>query len=93
MWWAFALRTGLLPRIAKRLLTAAEAAELRAYYARFPFDDESNHWLPHGMLQAEVHNKFAGPGGQVAAINFMPFAKRDVSEDTGKFIQDNWNSW
>lgn len=63
------------------MLTSAEACELRMFYARYPFDDESNHWLPHGMLMADLHRRFSGAGAELKApIDFMPFAKEREKE-------------
>lgn len=76
------LRTGHPPRILKRMLTSAEACELRMFYARYPFDDESNHWLPHAMLMADLHVRLS-PGAveSKAPIEFMPFAKQRHEEE------------
>lgn len=60
------------------MLTSSEVCELRMFYARYPFDDESNNWLPTALLTAEVRNKFAGQGAELARpLDFMPFAKRE----------------
>jgi hypothetical protein len=55
------------------MFTSAEANELRAYYTRYPFDDESNHWLPHGFLMAKLSNMLSN-GEPKTATEFMPFA-------------------
>lgn len=67
------IRTGLPPRLAKRLLTAREAVELRAYYQRFPFDDESLQVVhaQHSALYANAHlQEGAKP---LSAADFLPF--------------------
>jgi hypothetical protein len=82
-------------------MTSAEAAELRAYYARYPFDDESNFWLTHGMLMAEIRNKFASANSRTASpLDFMPFAKREREEESDmddeepiEMLQRNWSRW
>jgi hypothetical protein len=75
------LRTGHPPRLLKRMLTSAEACELRMFYARYPFDDESNHWLPNAMLMADIHARFSGAAAEKKApIDFMPFAKNRDEE-------------
>ncbi len=56
------------------MFTSAEAQELRAYYARYPFDDESNTWLPHGLLMAKLHG-MVGSQEPKAAKDFMPFSQ------------------
>lgn len=69
------------------MFTSAEAQELRAYYSRYPFDSESNVWLPHALLMAEIRNKFAGSNAQLAsAKDFMPFARvaEQDPEDDGE---------
>lgn len=69
------LRTGHPPRVLKRMLTSAEACELRMFYARYPFDDESNHWLPNAMLMADIHARFSGAGAErKSPLDFMPYA-------------------
>lgn len=56
------------------MFTSAEAQELRAYYARYPFDDESNVWLPHGLLMAKLHAFMGVKDDQKTVKDFMPFA-------------------
>lgn len=63
------------------MFTSAEAQELRAFYARYPFDDESNQWLPHGFLMAKLSNMLAPQGAEAKSPkDFMPFA-RDIEPD------------
>jgi hypothetical protein len=70
----------------------AEAMELRAFYARYPFDDESNHWLPNGMLQAQIAGLLAGKGSTAkTAFDFMPFRPKDESDSHP--LLDNWDAW
>jgi hypothetical protein len=64
------------------MFTSAEAQELRAYYARYPFDDEANHWMPHGMLMAEIRNRLLVAGSeQKTALDFMPFAQEKAEPE------------
>lgn len=56
------------------MFTSAEARELRDYCARYPIDDESNTWLPHGFLMAKLSNMMGGNDPK-SAKDFMPFAK------------------
>jgi hypothetical protein len=72
--------------------------ELRAYFARYPFDDESNTWLPMGMLIAEVRNKFATAGSDPAsAFDFMPFRPKGedlaAEGDPGAFLFKRFKDW
>jgi hypothetical protein len=56
------------------MLTAAEACELRMFYARYPFDDESTKQLPLALLRADVRNMMSSAGAQkVSALDLMPF--------------------
>lgn len=58
------------------MLTSAEACELRMFYARYPFDDESNHWHPNALLRSDIYARFSGTGAEPkSAQDFMPFAK------------------
>lgn len=77
MWWAVFLRTGLPPRQAKRLLTAREAAELRAYYQRIPFDDENAHHAPAAQLAALYANAHRKEGTEPFPVaDFLQFRPR-----------------
>lgn len=61
------------------MFTSAEAQELRVYCSRYPIDDESNVWLPHGFLMAKVSNMMGGNEPKTVK-DFMPFANRDEPE-------------
>lgn len=74
------LRTGHPPRLLKRMLTAMEVCELRMFYARYPFDDESNLQLPIAMLRADLSGVFSGGKSDKKPIDFMPFAKHQDTE-------------
>lgn len=79
------LRTGLPPRIAKRMLTAREAQELRAYYARFPFDDESQQ-VPMAQLAAMYANVHLLPGAEPATVaDFLPFRPKPETDPDAAF--------
>lgn len=79
------IRTGLPPRLAKRMLTAREAQELRAYYARFPFDDESRQ-VPLAQLAAMYANTHMRDGAEPASIaDFLPFRPRAETDPDTEF--------
>lgn len=60
------------------MFTSAEAQELRAYYTRYPFDDESNVWLPHGLLMAKISGLAGSQNAEQKTVrDFMPFVPAD----------------
>lgn len=79
------IRTGLPPRVAKRMLTAREAQELRAYYQRFPFDDESLQVI-HAQHSALYANAHLPEGAKPAtAADFLPFVPRMETDPDTEF--------
>lgn len=85
LWWAVFIRTGLPPRVAKRMLTAREAQELRAYYQRFPFDDESLQ-VVHAQQSALYVNAHLKDGADpVTADDFLPFRPRADADPDAEF--------
>lgn len=50
------VRTGITPRMAKRMLTTNEANDFLRYCQRFPIDDESNHHVPTGQIAMILAN-------------------------------------
>ena len=58
------------------MLTAMDVCELRMFYARYPWDCESNFQLPMAMLRADLNGVFSGGKSDKKPIDFMPFAKR-----------------
>lgn len=79
MWWALFARTGLLPRIAKRMMTAREARDFAEYCARYPIDDESNHHVPIASLHATVVSMMGGKGGDLT--DYLVFKPRNEDVD------------
>lgn len=82
------IRTGLPPRVAKKLLTSREASELKAYVARNPIDDQSNHHLPVAYLHAQVANL---AGGKRTLRDFLIFrSKAEDGDIDGQLIAGDW---
>jgi hypothetical protein len=80
------IRTGLPPRIAKRILTHKEAVELRLWVQTNPIDDQSNHHLPVASLQSTVANIM---GGNAKITDYLIF-NADRGNDIDAILRDNF---
>jgi hypothetical protein len=75
------VRTGITPRVAKKMLTGSEVAELRAYYRRFPFDDENSIHVPQAQLAALYANTHRAEGATPRPIeDFLVFRPEPEDE-------------
>lgn len=71
--------------MAKQMLTAREVAELRAYYQRFPFDDESTQHVPAAQFTAayvNAHRNEGSPPVDIAdCLVFHPHPQDNLESD------------
>jgi hypothetical protein len=81
------VRTGLTPRVAKRILTAREAKEFATYCARYPIDDESNHHIPVANLHTTVANMM---GGKTKITDHLVFRKRGETDLDEMLLSGDW---
>ena len=84
------MRTGIPPRAAKQILTSSEVAELKAYYRRFPFDDENAFQVPAAQLAALYSNAHKPEGAALRPIDdflvFRPRSEDDLDNDVDQNI-------
>jgi hypothetical protein len=74
--------------VAKRILTSREASELKAYHARNPIDDQSNHHVPIAYLQSQVANL---AGGKRKLKDFLIFRPRADDDDIdSQLLSGGW---
>jgi hypothetical protein len=82
--------------MAKQMLTAREAVELRAFYRRYPFDDESTQHVPAAQLAAMYANSHRKEGADAHDVDeFLIFQPRpepgdeaEMDADIIKFFED-----
>jgi hypothetical protein len=74
--------------VAKRILTSREAEELKAYVARNPIDDQSNHHVPIAYLHSQVANIVGGRHKLQDFLIFRP--KADDGDIDSQILNGNW---
>jgi hypothetical protein len=74
--------------VAKQILTSREASELKAYVARNPIDDQSNHHVPIAHLHAQVANLAGGNRQLKDYLIFRP--KLEDADIDSQLIGGNW---
>lgn len=87
IWMALAVKTGTPPRLLKRKWSIREALQLFEYYKRYPFDDESNNWLPMAMMMSfYLNNHKAEDKPPITAQELIPFRPENRVEDDDEEI-------
>lgn len=80
-----------MPRIAKAMMSAREAAEFFAYAAGNPLDDQSNHHLPIASLQASYLNSKRESGKAPFKIqDFLLFGERKETDVEDDLLNGDW---
>jgi hypothetical protein len=74
--------------VAKQILTSREASELKAYVARNPIDDQSNHHVPIAYLHSQVANLAGGKHNLRDFLIFRP--KSDDDDIDSQLISGKW---
>jgi hypothetical protein len=74
--------------VAKQILTSRDATDLKAYVARNPIDDQSNHHVPIAYLHSQVANL---AGGKHNLRDFLIFRKPSEDDDIdSQLISGRW---
>jgi len=81
------MRTGLPPRVAKRILTHREYLELRLWVQGNPIDDQSNHHIPIASLQSSMVNMM---GNKSKVTDFLIF-NQDKPQDIEALLKSEFD--
>lgn len=74
--------------MAKQILTSRDASELKAYVARNPIDDQSNHHVPIAYLHSQVANL---AGGKSRLRDFLIFRPKSDDDDIdAQLLSGGW---